>query len=339
MGQKNFGVDRGTETMHPSLVAEKVHQLDGPHAEAESGMGLSMDRPVRPWGGSVVSGSVASAPCHHPAGSCILRASGRSRSSQAQEQKKPVGVLGCGSHVQRAGRPGRPSHAQHSDDPSDVGSPQPVDAQTSGPVSQGTRSAWSNGQKTERHSPTRLHCGALPGLSASGRDLQPQRRRHRFGRRDRAARSPGTACLGLSPAGLETPRDSRVFADGQRHEPDRGADAPLDVGTTGPLLSGLSGDPGLYPRAAARLQCGCRALQRAVAGESLAAVPISDAWATAGSLAGLSGGLQHLPETKRDPARQRRPVQDPCALFAQAYLLSTPVAALSRSDLVDPENR
>lgn len=339
MSQKNFCADRGEETMRQTLVAEQIDQLDCPPTFAESGMGISMDKPVRIQRGVVVSRPVASTPRDGSEGQFVFRALGGSRPSQAQEQTKPVGILWRRGDLPRVDRSGNPSDAQRPDDSSDIVSTQASDPQAPGSVSEGTDASLSNHPETERRPPGRLYRGALFGFSSSRRHLQPKGWGDRSGGGMRGAGSDRSARIGLFYEGLASAGYSEVFADGQRHEPDRRPDASPESGAVGPILSGLSGDSGLYSRAKTRLQCSGRALQRALARESLAEVSISDIPATSETFGGLSGGLQRLPKTKIDPPRERRSLPNPCAISSEEYPFYSPFAALSWTNLVYTENR
>src|SRR6267143_1569920 len=323
--------------MYQTLVAEEAGQLDFPHPEAKPTMGVSMDETVRGWGGVVVAGSIASTPGDCAEGQCVFRAAGRSCPSHAQEQTESVGILWRRGDLQRVGRVGNPSDAVRPDHSSDFGSAQASDTKASGPIPEGGDTALSHCRKAERHPPGRLHRGALFGCSSSRRYLQPEGWGYGSGRRMRGAGSERSTGAGLSDQGLAPTWYSEVFADGQRHEPDRRSDASPESGPAGPIVFGLSGHSGFYPGEAARLQCGRRAVQRPVAREGLAAVSISDPVATSGTFARLSGGLQCLPETEIDPPRQRGSLGDLCAISAEAPPFSTPAAALSWTDLVHTE--
>lgn len=339
MSQKNFCADRGTETMRQTLVAEQAGQLDCPHTEAESRMGISMDKTVRIRRGVVVSGPVASTPCDCSEGQFVFRASGGSRPSQAQGQTKSSGILWRGGDLPRVDRSGNPSDAQRPDDSSDIVSAQASDPQASGPIPEGGDLALSDGPKTERRPPGRLYRGALFGFSSTRCHLQPEGWGDRSGGGMRGAGSDRSTRVGLSDEGLAEAGYSEISADGQRYEPDRRPDASPKSGEAGPILSGLSCDSGLYSRAKTRLQCGGRTLQRALARESLAEVSVPGILATSETFAGLSGGLQRLPETKIDSPGERRSLEHLRAMSAKEPPFSTSAAALSWTDLVHTENR
>ena len=339
MSQKNFWIDRGTETMHQTLVAEQAGQLDSPHTEAEPRMGIPMDEKVRVRGGAVVSGPVASTPRDDSESQFVFRAFGGSDPCPTEEQTKPSRILWRRGDLPRAGRSWNPPEAQRSDHTSDFGSAQAFDPQASGSIPEGGDPPLSDCQKTERRPPGRLHRGALFGFPSPRRHLQPEGWGDRDGGRDRRDRSERPTGVGLSDEELAEAGYSQVFADGQRHEPYRRPNACPESGAPGSVLSGLPGDSGLYPREAARLQCDRRALQWIVAREGLAEVSVPDVCAASEAFASLSGRLQRLPETKIDSPGQKRSFESPRAISAEDHLFSTPVAALSWADLVHTENR
>ena len=339
MSQKKFWADRRKETMHRFVVEGEIRQLDCPIAETKPAMGSQMDPSVSQRREELVSGSIQASPQGGPTCERGLRTFGRPNPYSAQEPKKPAGILWSGSDLQRVARSESPPLAFHSDHSSDPGPSQASDPQAPGSVSEGPDPALGHGQKTERRPPDRLHRRALPGFSASRGHLEPQGYGHRLCLWNRGARPEGPARSGVSDEGLATPWDSKISANGQRYEPDRRPDASPKYRATGPVLSGLSGNPRLHPRAASRLQCPGRALQWDLAGEGLAAVSIPDPGGTAQALASLSGSLQRLLEAKVDPSGKKRSHQGPSAIPAPAYPLDSPLAALSRSDLVYTENR
>jgi len=339
MSQKNFWTDRSAKAMHPPVVAEKARWLDCPYAEAQPPVGVSVDTAVRIGQSAVVSGPVASSPCPGSTGQSVLRASGDSGPSQAQEPKQCVGVLRRRSDLSGARRSGRPPLAQPPDDPSHPGSTPAADAKTSGSVSERTRSAWTFGPTAERRSSDGLYRGTLSGIAAADCRYQPQGQRHGSGGRTRGTGSQHPSRFGLSLDGLATARASEIFADGQRHESDGRPEASPDPRAVGPVLSGLPGHSSLYPRAAARLQRDRRAVQWAVAAEGLAAVSLPIAPRAADTVAGVPRRLQRLPEKPADPPGKSGAVWYPSAPSAPTDSAATPVAALSRPDLVYPENR
>ena len=339
MSQKKFQTDRGTETMHRFVVAGKASQWDCPKAETKSGVGSQMDSSVSQRREDMVSGLLQETSPDNSTCERLLRTLGHPNPCQAQGQGKPSWILWSGGNLQRAERSGNPPLAQHPDNSSHFVSSPAVDPQAPGPVSQGTDPALSNCPSTERRTPARLHCRALPGFSAPRGDLEPQGYGDGLGLWNRGARSQSPARPGFSPNRLATPWYPKISADGQRHELDGRPDAWSKSGATGPVLSGLPGDPGLYSRATARLQCLGRALQRALAGEGLAAVSIPHAWTTVDAFASLPRGLQRLPQKKVEPSGEERSVCGPAALFAQDYPFDSPFAAVSRSDLVYTQSR
>lgn len=339
MSQKKFQTDRGTETMRWFVVARTARQLDWPKSEAQSAMGPQMDRSVSQRRKDMVCGSIQEAAQNRSTGERFLRAIGHPNPCQAQRQGQSSWILWSGGNLRRADRSGNPPLAQHPHNSSHFVSSPAVDPQAPGPVSEGTLSSRTHRQKAQRRASGRLHCGALPGFSASRGDLEPQGYGDWLGLWNRGARPQSPARSGFSPKRLATPWYPKISANGQRHELDGRPDASAQSGATGPVLSGLPGDPGLHPRATARIQCLGRALQRTLAAEGLAAVSIPHAWATAGALQSFPRCLQQLPQTKVDTRRQEGSVQDTSAISSPACSVDSPYATVSWSNLVYPQDR
>ena len=339
MSQKKIETDRGSETMRWFVAARTARQLDWPKSETQSAMGPQMDRSVSQRRKDMVCGSLQETAQDRSTCKRLLRALGHPNPCQAQGQGKSSWILWSGGNLRRADRPGNPPLAQHPHNSSHFVSSPAVDPQAPGPVSEGADPALSNCPSTERCTPVRLHCGALPGFSASRGDLEPQGYGDGLGLWNRGARSESPACSDFSPKRLAKPWYPKISADGQRYEPDGRADASAQSRTTCPVLSGLPGHCAFHPRATARFQCLGRALQRTLAGEGLAAVSIPHAWATAGALQSFPRRLQQLPQTKVDTPRQEGSVQDTSAISSQAYAVDSPYATVSWSNLVYPQDR
>lgn len=336
MTQKNLSGDRRTETMSSPAVAGETGQLGCTRPATEPRLDLSVEDTLRIWEEPVVSRPLAPTARDGSPGAPCLRAAGGSDPSPAQRQGQSLGVLWRRSHLQRVGRVGSASHAQHPNHPSDSGSQPPVDPQARGSLSQGAGSARSDCRQAERCASDGLYRGALSGLPPLCRGVQSKGCCHRTGRRDGGAQSTGPAGAGLSATGLGAAWDPTVSANGQRHEPDWGTDAPPNDWTAGPLLSGLPRGGRLYPRATARLQCLGRTRQRTVARESLAAVPVPHPERSSGAFACVSDDLFSLSRTPLPPSGKAGAVPDPRALLANAVPMETSVAALPWADLVYP---
>jgi hypothetical protein len=146
----------------------------------------------------MVSGPIHKATPDSSAREQLLRAFGDQNSCTAQKSKKPAGLLWGRSHLQRAGRLGHSTLAFDSHYSSDSGSSSAINPQASGPVSKGAGLAFSHCPPTERPTPIRFHCGALPVFSSSGRSSEPEGSGYWYGLWNRGTRPPSSACPGLS---------------------------------------------------------------------------------------------------------------------------------------------
>lgn len=339
MTEKNSRLEPRTKSMCPLVAARNVRQWNCPNVAAESLLGLSMDQAIRIGRPPVVPGPIAQAPPPCPASQRRPRADGGSHPSPAQEQTQSLGILGGRGHPPRFDRPGSPPLAVESDDPSDFG-PSPLgDAQATRSKSARATSARPGRPSPERRAPARLYRRALSGVSVALCGHKPQGRGERAGQWDHRARSTGPASRGLFDQGLAPKRPSQVFANGQRHELDRGSFPSPQLGTIGAILFGLSGDSRVYSRATTCLQCSRRTLQRPVARESLEAVLVPLAGAAADSFPNLSGGLQYLSQETIDPAGGELSLPDRPASVAQTGPSASPTDPLSGPNLDYPKSR